>query len=402
MKSDKKKTIQRPRGLFGPYQVPFSDRVKLWERLAAKIDNKVNIAKAVLSSYRNQSDDGARSTSYSDLLQFWHHAMSGRVSGISSIRFGDLISQHVPPMERIFIRSGEESVDLEATDEAGVRSRFAQALRAAAAYATTVNGLVMTARSSWIMPFFFFLLDLVTVWLAGWQREMMMRTFEVRGLQFRGLVGLYVDFTDFFFNFGPFVVGGLVLAVFVLRFALPRWTGAVRRWADAHLPVFRSYRQYQGANVLAALAQMIGIDRTPTQAVGSILGHREMRHGVWEDRPSDQSSASPWLRMWLWPVFNRLRSNHPELAEALWFEGGRFPDKAICRDMREDSETDATAELAVKRLNAAAAGLAADIANTITRLAWASMIFSVSVSLLVFVGDWYVQDVLTKTVMAGR
>lgn len=113
----------------------------------------------------------------------------------------------------------------------------------------------------------------------------------------------------------PLLFGGLSLYTVWCWWALPRWVGAGRRWADLHVFPFTVYREMNGFTWVISFVALLRAGVPDVDAIGSQAHH-----------------ASPWLRSRLLPIRD-LVADGRELAEAMRLTGNQFPSLDLIDDI---------------------------------------------------------------------
>lgn len=178
-------------------------------------------------------------------------------------------SRHIPTGERLLIQSGEDSGKIhlglaEAKRLAEIMKRLKSALIAELTYPLILFLLLcamLTVISLKLVPV---LIDAIP--RAKWPSYSQ---------------GLYT-LSNVVLHAGPFIVGGVVLAIVVSMRSLPRWRGPVRENLDRWCPPYSIYREMTGASFLIALSSLVGSGQAVSRAVERLT-----------------MSASPWLKVHL-------------------------------------------------------------------------------------------------------
>ncbi len=270
-------------------------RKKLYEKLAGLMEHGVTQQRAVVNLKKRALKRGATDFEAIVLGQIEMRLREGKAAGRT-------FEPYVPINEGVVLQSYD--------------SNFIQGLRDCAKSIEDNQKIKSCIVSATAAPGFYLALLLVVMYIYGnvvipkiaYALPMEHWTGLLKGLAW---LSLFVS-SSWFWVF----IGGIVFAVLLFFWALPRFTGPVRAFLDKY-PPFSLYRILIGARTLQAIASLMSSGLAVPQAV---------------EKLKILSERFPWL-------FERLESTHfylrdgKQLGEAFELTKLHFPDQELIEDL---------------------------------------------------------------------
>lgn len=177
------------------------------------------------------------------------------------------------------------------------------------------------------------------------------------------LKGLY-----YFAIYGLPVVGASIfVASVIIRFALPRWTGSLRKKADK-LPIFALYREITGLNFVLSLASLLQAGMSGVRPINML-------------RPA----ATPYVRMHLNAIRAEVK-NGRVLGSALYEAQTNWPSDDVNLKIKTFSASNDISKHMTIRAKKWAKETVESIEGTMNTVTFIAMALTASVILIVFMG----------------
>lgn len=294
---------------FAKIQFGTSDRLALYQQLAALLRTGVSKTDALLMAWKVASDEGRKPKEATALIL--RDILDGMKNGLS---FGDAVRGWVPAEDAMILEATESSDDFP-----GYLARYCEVVKKRRQiFSTIIGGLIYPAAliSAVYGIAFYFGAEVVP------KIEGLLPTEEWAGpARFLLLLGQFAD------RVAIPALAFLVSVVVVITALLPRWAGAGRSVAD-RLPVFSLYRMYTGISFLISISSLV-------------QGGLSVMNAVERVRPM----ATPYVRFRL----NRVRSgmlNGLNFGAALHASGTGWPDPTMNLSIKVFADThDLSAQL---------------------------------------------------------
>ncbi|MBA6068116.1 type II secretion system F family protein [Pseudomonas mosselii] len=212
------------------------------------------------------------------------------------------LSRWVPYEEASLFAAGEQSSRLSGAIEEIIRT-----IKSKQQIVGAVFGAV--AYPSFLMVPMVFLL-----WMISHELVPSMARFE-NPENWQGAGWLLYQVSNFVTGYGLFALLSLIVAIVLLVYSLPRWTGRARAYAD-RMPFFAMYRMVHGSTFLLNLAVLMRANIAPYQALEMLAEY-----------------ASPWLKERIKATQYGIRMGS-NIGVAFDDAGYNFPDKKAIQFVR--------------------------------------------------------------------
>lgn len=268
------------------------ERADFYRALADGLDRKVGIR-----DFLERQASNARLLKNGTAFRIYR-SMSARLAAGQGGTFADLLRGIAPHSDQLLMR---------AVDDAGVKK--AEALLVSA---DAVEFQLQTQK----LIFWEMLQPAAAVVIAGYISYLTAQTIASIAkvapasiwTGFNGFVRVLAEGVN---EYGVTISVGLVVAFALLRFLLPRWTGAGRLKVE-NWPGFALHRDYNAAVVLSSLAMMLTSGRSVREALDAL-----------------RSTGRPWLRWHLGRIIYSLEQNPSDYLMA--FGHGLMPRSVRAR-----------------------------------------------------------------------
>ena len=160
-------------------------------------------------------------------------------------RFSLMISEFVPPAERVMIAAGEST------------GRLDQGFKMAGYTAESIKRIQTAIKSALVKPGILIAMFMVVTLFTAYKMVPTMLTIAPKVEDWPLAARSLHAYSMFIRHVGVFLFGGLIVAAIVILKTMPKWVGRVRSWLDRKLPPWTVYRQFQGASLLITLSALV-------------------------------------------------------------------------------------------------------------------------------------------------
>ncbi len=277
------------------FQFDIKTRMRFYRKLSQLLRNGVSLDAALKQIAYLEAKRKRRGLA--DLIMKWRNQIE------NGINFGTCIGEYVPTGESMLLESGSDSGKLEisllnAADAVEAQRRVKSAIISSGSYPALLIVILIAAlamASYNVIPTFAEVMP-----IEDWE----------------GMPQKIAYASEFIKNYGVRIFAGLVIAILLISYSMPRWTGSSRMMVEKLVP-WSVYRMWQGSSFLLSVASL-------------------MSSGVKIDEVSLRkisSKVSPYLSERIDAISRELSAGH-NLGEAMDRAGYRFPDEELIDDLR--------------------------------------------------------------------
>ncbi len=271
------------------------NRQRFYTKLAQLLENGVSLDAALLQIQTLAAR--SKGSVLSGLYGRW------RKSVANGMNFGSCVGPYVPSSEAILLETGAAS------------GQLSEALYTVARTVEQQSNIKNAIISNSAYPLLLFAMLIAALMLASY---MVIPTFSeiLPTEEWTGFAGMVAQATVFIRNNGAGIAVFMVMAIIIIAFSLPRWTGKSRLLVENMIP-WSLYRMLQGSAFLLSISSMMSagvkLDDVSLKRIGK--------------------SADPYLAERIDAV-KRYITSGANLGDALYNTGYRFPDEEIIADLR--------------------------------------------------------------------
>ena len=233
-------------------QFGFQPRIRFYQEFAALLRSGMSKPEAVALLALVASDEGKKKGEAMSVLltAVLRDMRNGR-------SFGEAIKNWVPSDDRMVLEASENSDDFP-----GQLEQYCWTLRQKRkVVGTIVGGLTYPV----------FLFSMVFGMLVYFGRVIVPDIAQLLPVeQWTGMAAFLAFLGRFAENYALWTAFSIIGLLILIAFSLPRWTGAIRRFAD-HLPIYKLYRVYTGISFMLSMSSLMRGGTAPIVAIERVL-----------------------------------------------------------------------------------------------------------------------------------
>lgn len=160
-------------------------------------------------------------------------------------RYSLMISEFVPPAERVMIAAGENT------------GRLDQGFKMAGYTAESIQRIQAAIKGALFKPGLLIAMFMVVTLFTAYKMVPTMLTIAPKVQEWPFIARSLHAYAMFIQGFGVYLMVGFIAAAIAILKTMPKWTGRTRSWLDRKLPPWTVYRQFQGASLLITLSALV-------------------------------------------------------------------------------------------------------------------------------------------------